>query len=276
MSPSSVPSGHNLSGELILSIFPGIDLLGRAFEQINFCVVRGPDIITGGDIKDFHPPKAKFSGVIGGPPCQDFSQLNRTPTKYGDGMLEEFGRVVVETDCDWFLFENVVCAPDIEIKGYSQQRFALDLAWFSDFSRRRDFVFGSKSGHMLNPMMGTRGDIAGTCVTGSDERSFSACCEIQGLPGDFDIPFFSLAGKKQAVANAVPMHLGSYVADLIANTVYGHVVTDKSAAKSHRRCNCGCGRAVMGRANYSGPSCRKRAQRSRNGLKELIIQGEPT
>lgn len=263
MSQSSLRSRHNLNGELILSIFPGIDLLGRAFEQTGFCVVRGPDIITGGDIKDFHPPAAKFSGIIGGPPCQDFSQLNRTPTEYSSAMLDEFGRVVIETDCDWFLFENVVCAPDIEIAGYQQQRFALDLAWFSDFSRRRDFIFGSKSGHTLNPMIGTRGDVIGTCVTGSDERSFPACCEIQGLSADFDIPFFSLAGKKQAIANAVPLQLGSYVAQLIADTVYGHSVTIKSAAKSHKRCNCGCGRAVVGRAHYSGPSCRKRAQRAR-------------
>ncbi|MFK5979689.1 MAG: DNA cytosine methyltransferase [Rhizobiaceae bacterium] len=107
-----------MNGELILSIFPGIDLLGRAFEQEGFCVVRGPDIITGGNILDFHPPSGKFNGVIGGPPCQDFSKLNRAPTDYGHGMLEEFGRVAIEADCDWFLFENVVCAPNIEIKGY--------------------------------------------------------------------------------------------------------------------------------------------------------------
>ncbi|MFK5979688.1 MAG: hypothetical protein QM488_12470 [Rhizobiaceae bacterium] len=112
-------------------------------------------------------------------------------------------------------------------------------------------------------MNGTRGQIAGTCVTGSDERSFSACCEIQGLKSDFDVPFFSLAGKKQAVANAVPMALGSHVAHLIAETVYGNSVTNKSAAKSHKRCNCNCGRAVVGRASYAGPSCRKRAQRAR-------------
>ena len=264
MSPSKALRSHSMNNALILSIFPGIDLLGRAFEQSGFCVVRGPDIITGGDIVDFHPSSGKFSGVIGGPPCQDFSKLNRFPTNYGYSMLEEFGRVVIEADCDWYLFENVVCAPTIEIAGYSQQRFALDLAWFSDFSRRRDFVFGSKSDHILNPMNATRGEVAGTCVTGSDDRSFSACCEIQGLPHDFDIPFFSLAGKKQAVANAVPLQLGQYVAGLIVATVYGQNVTSLSAVQSCRRCNCGCGRAVIGRASYAGPSCRKRAERARN------------
>lgn len=249
----------------ILSIFPGIDLLGQAFEQAGFCVVRGPDIITGGDIVDFHVPANVFAGVIGGPPCQDFSMLNRKPTEYGHGMLDEFSRIVDEAKCDWYLFENVVTAPRFEIAGYSQQRFALDLAWFSDFSRRRDFVFGSNTGHVLDPMTGVRGEIAGTCVTGSDERSFSACCEIQGLPADFDVPFFSLDGKKQAVANAVPLQMGRYVAGLIASTVYGQKnVTDLQSGVSQKRCKCGCGRVVVGHASYAGAACRKRAQRMRD------------
>src|SRR2546430_12673163 len=37
------------------------------------CVVRGPDLLWGGDIRRFHPPAGKFDGVIGGPPCQLFS-----------------------------------------------------------------------------------------------------------------------------------------------------------------------------------------------------------
>lgn len=36
---------------LILSIFPGIDILGRAFEEEGYCVVRGPD--KGGDVEKF-------------------------------------------------------------------------------------------------------------------------------------------------------------------------------------------------------------------------------
>ena len=57
---------------LILSIFPGIDLLGRAFEEVwpEACIVRGPDLLWGGDIRTFHPPAGVFDGIIGGPPCQ--------------------------------------------------------------------------------------------------------------------------------------------------------------------------------------------------------------
>jgi len=47
---------------LVLSLFPGIGLLDMAFEEAGFCVVRGPDLLWGGDIHDFHPPAGKFEG----------------------------------------------------------------------------------------------------------------------------------------------------------------------------------------------------------------------
>jgi len=256
---------HGLGAELVLSVFPGIDLFGQAFEEAGFCVVRGPDLITGGDVRDFHPPAGKFSGVIGGPPCQDFSGLNRTPDSYGHDMLKEYCRVVTEAGPDWFLFENVDRVPEFEITGYTQQRFSLDLAWFSDFSRLRVFVFGARSGQLLNPVKGTKGETSGGCVTGKDDRSFPACCEIQGLPPDFNIPFFTLEGKKQAVANAVPLPLSRYVAGLIVETIYGQdAISSDPAQALNRRCKCGCGRIVIGRASYHSAACRKRAQRSRD------------
>ena len=62
---------------LVLSLFPGIGLLDHAFELEGFCVVRGPDVLWGGDIREFHPLCGRFDGVIGGPPCQCFSSLAR-------------------------------------------------------------------------------------------------------------------------------------------------------------------------------------------------------
>lgn len=254
-----------ISDQLILSVFPGIDLLGRAFEDQGFCVVRGPDLITGGDIRRFTPPPDYFAGVIGGPPCQDFSRLNRNPGSYSGEMLDEFVRVIVGADPHWFLFENVVTAPDVFVPGYEQQRFSLDLAWFTPFSRRRDFIFGSRTGQLLNPLVSVNGVTQGSAVTGSDARSFAACCEIQGLPEGFDVPFFSLDGKKQAVANGVPLPLGRYIASQIAETIYGVEPDDSRGGQPEacRRCQCGCGRVVLGRAQYSGAACRKRAQRLR-------------
>ena len=253
-----------LKDNLLLSLFPGIDLLGMGFEQAGFCVVRGPDLITGGDIREFHATKKAFSGVIGGPPCQDFSLLNRNPGDYSQKMLDEYCRVVLEAEPDWFLFENVAQAPNFNIEGYTQQRFALDLAWFSEFSRLRHFVFGSKNGTLLNPMIGNKSKVIGTAVTGSDSRSFRACCDIQGLPAEFDLPSFTLSGKKQAVANGVPLQLGGYIAKLIAKTIYGDTAAPKVVTTiTERRCNCGCGRVVVGRSQYRAAACRKRAERAR-------------
>ena len=97
---------------LVLSLFPGAGLLDRGFEQAGFCVVRGPDTLLGQRIEDFHAPAGHFVGIIGGPPCQDFSRARRAPpTGYGVRMLAEFARVVTEAQPAWWLMENVHCHP---------------------------------------------------------------------------------------------------------------------------------------------------------------------
>src|SRR6476659_2456796 len=68
-SPGPWPRGA-VSQPLVLSLFPGIGLLDMAFESEGFCVVRGPDLLWGGDVRSFHVPYGRFDGVIGGPPCQ--------------------------------------------------------------------------------------------------------------------------------------------------------------------------------------------------------------
>lgn len=45
---------------LVLSLFPGIGMLDRGFEEEGYCVVRGPDVLWGGDIRSFHPPARVF------------------------------------------------------------------------------------------------------------------------------------------------------------------------------------------------------------------------
>lgn len=37
--------------QLVLSLFPGIGLFDQAFAEQGFCVVRGPDLLWGGDVK---------------------------------------------------------------------------------------------------------------------------------------------------------------------------------------------------------------------------------
>lgn len=101
---------------LVLSLFPGIGLLDRAFEEEGFCVVRGPDLLWGGDIRRFHPPAGRFDGVIGGPPCQPFSRLRHIVAAKGQkprhpNLIPEFERCVAEARPEWFLMENVPDAP---------------------------------------------------------------------------------------------------------------------------------------------------------------------
>src|SRR6202453_504648 len=124
-----------MSGPLILSLFPGIDLLGHAFEieWPECCVVRGPDVIFGSlsDIRNFHPPAGKFDGVIGGPPCQSFSSLARLvranghEPKFGN-LIPEFERCVLASQPAWYLMENVEAAPFPSIEGYGSKSFLLD------------------------------------------------------------------------------------------------------------------------------------------------------
>lgn len=133
---------------LVLSLFPGIGLLDRAFEEEGFCVVRGPDVLWGGDIRNFHPPMGRFDGVIGGPPCQAFSSLaamvraNGHEPKFGN-LIPEFERVVYEADPYWFLMENVPRAPLPEVEGYGVHSFCLNNRQLGEKQHRvRRISFG--------------------------------------------------------------------------------------------------------------------------------------
>lgn len=92
---------------LILSLFPGADLLGKAFEAAGFCVVHARDILTGGDIRDFHAPPGKFDGVIGGPPCQSFSTASVYTGTRAINLIPEFLRVIEEAQPRFAVMENV-------------------------------------------------------------------------------------------------------------------------------------------------------------------------
>lgn len=149
---------------MILSCFPGVGLLDMAFEQEGFCVVRGPDVIFGGDIRLFHPPAGKFDGVIGGPPCQAFSQLrhlvkaNGCTPKFGN-LIPEFERCVLDAAPLWFLMENVPQAPTPAVPGYGVKSFILDNSmldggdgWGLEQRRVRRFSFGMRDREVPNLM----------------------------------------------------------------------------------------------------------------------------
>jgi DNA (cytosine-5)-methyltransferase 1 len=241
---------------LILSIFPGIDLLGRGFEEEGFCVVRGPDLIWGGDIRRFHPPAGVFAGVIGGPPCQDFSRARTAPpTGEGLAMLAEYRRVVEEAQPDWWLLENVECTPDNPIPGYTFQR--LDI-WAHEFGleqhRLRHLQFGCRHGNVLVIARGGRGGNHPTITANDTTTPWATFCQLQGLPPDFDIPAFTDGARRRAVGNGVPVPMARALARAIQDLQPPGV----------RVCGCGCGRRVTDRQTYARTACRVRAHRKRN------------
>ena len=241
---------------LILSIFPGIDLLGRGFEDEGFCVVRGPDTIWGGDIRTFHPPPDVFDGIIGGPPCQDFSKARTAPpTGEGVAMLAQYRRVVIEAQPEWWLLENVDRTPDNPIPGYSFQR--LDI-WAHEFGLRqrrlRHIQFGHRAGKVLVLDRGGAGGDMPTLCASDSSTPWGQFCELQGLPPTFDIPAFTEGARRRAVGNGVPVPMARALARAVADLQPPSVSV----------CACGCGRRVTERQIYARTACRVRAHRRRH------------
>jgi len=139
----------NVNG-LILSLFPGLDLLGRAFEALGWCVVRGPDVLWAGDVRGWHAPAGRFDGIVGGPPCQSFSRLaalNRSQgrePRFGN-LIPEFERIVLEATPAWWITEEVVGAPIPSVPGYREESVILSPRDLGDAqSRDRRITVGSK------------------------------------------------------------------------------------------------------------------------------------
>lgn len=258
--------------ELILSIFPGVDLLGRGFEQEGFCVVRGPDAVWGGDVREFHPPRGKFAGVIGGPPCQNITCLNPArDLEKGLAMLREFCRCVSEAAPAWFLMENTPNVPRIAVDGYTVQRFTLNAAECGGRQHRnRVFQFGSRDGVAVvcDRQVTPRGvKLERTCLASegareshqtwfrkSRRRTWPEFCALQGLPAGYELPGMSVSARYRAVGNGVPV----YVAATIARAI-----RSRGRFRGVTLCACGCGRGVTGAQRAATPSCRKRLQRAR-------------
>lgn len=141
---------------LVLSLFPGIGLLDMAFEEQGFCVVRGPDLLWGGDVTGFRVPPGRFDGVIGGPPCKRWSALaGVVRAVHGEDslapdLIPEYQRIVAEAAPRWFLMENVDRAPKPEVPGYVVRDEILNNRWCGgEQNRVRRFSFGTADGRRL-------------------------------------------------------------------------------------------------------------------------------
>ena len=227
---------------LVLSLFPGIGLLDMAFELEGFCVVRGPDLLWGGDIRTFHPPAGKFDGVIGGPPCQQFSCVNQAARKglqrLAENLIPEFERVVSLAAPMWFLMENVKPAPLPCVPSYRVWERVINNRWTgAEQNRVRRFSFGSIEGRplvfdfepFLNPVKASCFTANGTQWDADKGRSRGdRSCKslekglmLQGLPSDFlaHAPF-TVEGKVRTVGNGVPLPMGRAVARAVKRAMY--------------------------------------------------------
>lgn len=256
--------GEKRALQLVISLFPGIDLFGRGFEEEGFAVVRGPDLIFGGDIRRFKVPAGRFDGVIGGSPCPDFSRARRAPPS-GEGLelLAEFGRVVMDAQPAWWLLENVPGVPDLVLPGYSHQRIDLNARECGlKQNRPRHFQFGHRDGWVITvDRMPMEEDAEPCCVATEGgklgKRDWDSFCRLQGLPGALDLPSFTLSARYRAVGNGVPVPMARQMARAVAKA---------RPLLGFSLCSCGCGRAVGGRAVYALAACRKRAERKRRDV----------
>lgn len=231
--------------QLVLSLFPGIGLLDRAFEEEGFTVVRGPDMIWGGDVKTFHVPEGRFDGIIGGPPCKAWSQLVHIVRHQGKtiapDLIPEFARIVTEAQPTSFLMENVDRAPAPGIDGYLQTSTILNNRWLGEVqNRRRKFHFGTRRNLRLSirlaalehidfsPAVLANGQVHAsnhakggrTARLSTTRRNVRDALELQGLPKDFfatiehelRAQIFTVEGKQTMIGNGVPLPMGRAIA----------------------------------------------------------------
>lgn len=251
-----------MTPKLLLSIFPGIDLFGRAFEAQGYCVLRGPDPLWGGAIEDFTPPADVFEGVIGGSPCQDFSRARRSPpTGNGVRLLRQFLRVVNVARPEWFILENVPGCPDVALEGYTMQRFFANARSSGSLQHRhRRFQFGDRSGALIcfERICFPAAPVHRTCMATEGKvksrRSWGDFCELQGLPRTFVLPGLSREAAYRAVGNGVNLEMGRDIAIAISR---------RRVTAGRKLCVCECGRLVGNHALHFSPACRKRMERKR-------------
>lgn len=234
---------------LVLSLFPGIGLLDMAFEEHGFCVVRGPDQLWGGDVHNFHPPSGKFDGIIGGPPCQAFSQLRHLVEFNGyelaPNLIPEFERCIAEAQPAWFVMENVKDAPLPCVPGYVVHDQLLRDVWVGgETTRMRRFSFGTADGQRLrievlalhrtdtSPAVCASGGYreVPVAIGGSGKRKATAANNLgytnakilaralqqQGLPANFfERSPLTATGKHKVLGNGVPLPMGRAIAKAV-------------------------------------------------------------
>jgi DNA (cytosine-5)-methyltransferase 1 len=214
-----------VAGAVVLSLFPGIDLLGEAFALEGFCVVRGPDPLLGQQsVETFHAPAGAFTGVIGGPPCTGESKLAHLNGTPGYSLRHEFLRVRDEARPAWWVMEAVTPHADLACHivklsprwlGEEQSRVRyfhsnLDLAPFLDVALFEAPVFK----HAVLAGHGS-GWHTGSVIKGIATYPWEEMCRLQGAPADLTLSGFTRQAARKAVGNAVPLPMGRAIAQAV-------------------------------------------------------------
>ena len=239
-------------GDLVLSLFPGFGLLDHAFTVEGFNVVRGPDVIWGGDIRTFHPPPGVFDGIIGGDPCQSHSSMVHLLRATGKepsfpDMTPEYKRVVELAQPAWFLRENVPKAPEIKPDGYDVRSFMLDNSTMgptngegNEQMRRRRWWYGVRDGECpelrqwidfalfespdktqvatqdsrsVPVVITSNGKRKSTADRQDVKRDLAEILRLQGFPTDWlDHQPWTMQAKRKMVGNGVALPMGRALA----------------------------------------------------------------
>ena len=204
-------------------------------------MVRGPDPLYNSRIEDFHIPSRRVTGIVAGPPCQDFSKARRCkPSGHGLRMLAELLRCIDESRPEWVLIENVPQIPDILHPAYHHQRLDIaDCECGGTQLRRRHVQFLSQLGHIIRPEREFRRHRHAAILTSATAASshtyrrdlpppgFSGPCHIARLE--------SREAKVSAVGNGVPLCIGRALAIAVSR---------RSPPDFHTDCICLCGRPI--------------------------------
>lgn len=262
----------SLSIPLVLSLFPGVDLLGRGFSRAGFAVAKGPDLLLDERIEEFHVPRYRFNGIIGGPPCTNYSDANRKRDQAeGDRLVWHFLRIVHEGQPEWWLMENVRNVPDVQLPGYNVQRLdVLDTDFGGKQSRLRHIQFGHKLGWIIRPLRTsshrpvTAIPTLTTAPAGAGDRHSRRCAKM-GIP---TLPLRSLtpAARRRVIGNGVPFPIAYALARAV--TIAGPL--------TEFDCACGCGRRVTPPRTLAEAACRQRVCRRRRGhFRTLTLANHP-
>jgi DNA (cytosine-5)-methyltransferase 1 len=222
--------------QLVLSLFPGADLFGMAFEEFGFCVVRGPDILFGRDVRDFQVPAGKFEGIIGGPPCKVYSYAAHGQVSNTENQIPEFARLVLQAQPRWWVMENIAAARDPEIPNWHKVTFnAYDVGCpqyrVRSFWSNLVLDIEKSQEKIANPwptVLATEYKYGGG---GADRRragrrvgrrmTMEEVNVAMGLPSDFSTPALSLPMQYEVRGNGVPQQMGRAVAKAVLRATGG-------------------------------------------------------